>query len=47
MKGFWRYFADGFEDGRRILKRIRKAGNLERYRREVDIALRDHEGWKG
>lgn len=32
MKGFWRYFADGFSDGQRILKRIRKVKSLERYR---------------
>jgi tRNA-dihydrouridine synthase len=32
MKGFWRYFADGFADGRRFLKRIRKVNSLERYR---------------
>ena len=47
MKGFWRYFADGFDDGRRILKRIRKAGSLDRYKREVVIALGNHEGWTG
>ena len=32
MKGFWRYFADGFLDSRRILKRIRKVNSLEQYR---------------
>ena len=31
MKGFWRYFADGFDDHRGILKRVRKTTSLERY----------------
>lgn len=35
MKGFWRYFADGFTAGPLILKRIRKAGSLDRYREFV------------
>ena len=39
MKGLWGYFADGFEDGARLLKRIRKARDLDRYRRLVDQAL--------
>jgi tRNA-dihydrouridine synthase len=47
MKGFWRYFASGFGDGRRILTRIRRAGSLDRYRREVAAALADHGGWSG
>jgi len=39
MKGLWGYFASGFEDGARLLKRIRKVRNLERYRQHVDQAL--------
>ncbi len=31
MKGFWRYFADGFAGNRQILKRVRKASSLGRY----------------
>jgi tRNA-dihydrouridine synthase B len=31
MKGFWRYFADGFANDRQVLKRIRKAPSLKRY----------------
>lgn len=31
MKGFWRYFAEGFQGGARLLKQIRKAGSLQRY----------------
>ncbi|BBO66856.1 tRNA-dihydrouridine synthase [Desulfosarcina alkanivorans] len=41
MKGFWRYFADGFADGRKILKRIRKAGSLVRYRQVVASVVND------
>ncbi len=47
MKGFWRYFASGFSDGRRILMRIRKAASLDHYRREVTAALDTHDGWSG
>lgn len=47
MKGFWRYFAVGFCDGRRILTRIRKAACLDHYRREVAAALAAHDGWSG
>jgi tRNA-dihydrouridine synthase B len=43
MKGFWRYFADGFVDGQLILKRVRKAGSLERYRKMVASFL-DEQG---
>lgn len=32
MKGFWRYFADGFNHEPGILKRIRKTSSLGRYR---------------
>ena len=39
MKGFWRYFADGFVDGRRILKYIRKVNALKRYQMLVDEFL--------
>ena len=35
MKGLWRYFALGFDDGRRILKQVRKTRSLERYRQLV------------
>jgi tRNA-dihydrouridine synthase len=35
MKGFWRYFANGFSDGRHILKRIRKVTTLSRYQQLV------------
>lgn len=39
MKGFWRYFADGYADGRRILNRIRKVRDLKRYMMLVDQFL--------
>lgn len=39
MKGFWRYFADRFPDGRHILKRIRKVTTLSRYQRIVTAYL--------
>lgn len=39
MKGLWAYFASSFEDGARLLKRIRKARNLDRYRQHVEQAL--------
>ncbi len=45
MKGFWRYFADGFEDGRRILKRVRKTRSLERYRDVVAMVLDGENRW--
>lgn len=45
MKGFWRYFADGFADGRRILKRIRKAGSLDRFREVVATVLTGEDRW--
>lgn len=31
MKGFWRYFAEGFAKDRKILKRVRKATSLSYY----------------
>jgi tRNA-dihydrouridine synthase len=39
MKGFWRYFADGFVDGRRILKKIRKVSSLNHYQKIVSEYL--------
>jgi tRNA-dihydrouridine synthase len=45
MKGFWGYFAAGFPDGRRIVKRIRKADALDRYRREVMVLFNDRDQW--
>lgn len=45
MKGFWRYFADGFEDRRQILKRIRKAGSLDRYRQVVAAVVKGRGRW--
>lgn len=39
MKGLWGYFAGGFEDGDRLLKRIRKARDLNRYTLLVDQAF--------
>ena len=41
LKGLWRYFADGFDDGQQILKQVRKARSLETYRQLVDRALHD------
>lgn len=43
MKGCWCYFADGFPEGRRILKQIHKAGSLERYR-QIVAAVFDNQG---
>ncbi len=39
MKGFWRYLADGFNDGPKLLKKIRKSRNLISYRRIVAEAI--------
>ncbi|PIE67217.1 MAG: tRNA dihydrouridine synthase DusB [Deltaproteobacteria bacterium] len=39
MKGLWRYFAATQPNGAQNLKRVRKAGSLERYRRIVDTCL--------
>ena len=47
MKGYWGYFANGFAEARRILKRIRKAGSLECYRAVVADALDGGDGWNG
>ncbi len=45
MKGFWGYFAAGLVNGARILKKIRKAGSLDRYRHEVAAFLGDEAQW--
>ena len=45
MKGFWRYFSEGFADGRQILKRIRKSGSLDRFRDVVTTVLAGEERW--
>ncbi len=45
MKGFWRYFAAGFRDGRRILKQIRKADSLDRYHQAVAQVFDDQNRW--
>ena len=45
MKGFWRYFAADFPDGRRIVKRIRKADSLDRYRQEVAVVFDGQDRW--
>ncbi len=45
MKGFWRYFADGFTDGRQILKRIRKVVSLERYCAVVASVIDAQDRW--
>jgi tRNA-dihydrouridine synthase len=45
MKGYWCYLADGFDDGRRLLKRIRKTNSLERYREFVAAALESLNRW--
>jgi tRNA-dihydrouridine synthase len=39
MKGFWRYLAEGFNDGPNVLKKIRKTRNLISYRRIVAEAI--------
>jgi len=39
MKGFWRYFAAAFPDGRRIVKQIRKADSLDSYRQAVKMVF--------
>ena len=41
MKGLWRYFSEGFENGRDIRKRIHKSTRLESYR---DVVLRYFDG---
>jgi tRNA-dihydrouridine synthase B len=45
MKGFWRYFADGFADARHILKKIRKAGSLDGYRDVVATVVAGRGRW--
>ena len=45
MKGFWRYFAVNFPDGRRIMKRIRKADSLDSYRQEVTAVFDGQDRW--
>jgi tRNA-dihydrouridine synthase B len=45
MKGYWGFMADGFDDGRRLLKRIHKAGSLARYREIVAAALDGTDRW--
>jgi tRNA-dihydrouridine synthase len=45
MKGFWRYFAVGFPDGRRIFRRIRKTDSLERYRQVVAAVFGGQTRW--
>jgi tRNA-dihydrouridine synthase len=39
MKGLWRYFAAARPDGQRVLKRVRKAGTLDHYRRVIESVL--------
>jgi tRNA-dihydrouridine synthase B len=45
MKGYWCYFANGFDDGRRLLKRIRKAASLQHYRAIVATGLAGGNRW--
>jgi tRNA-dihydrouridine synthase B len=44
MKGFWRYWAEGFADGRRTLMRIRKVDSLQRYQLLVSAFFDDLTG---
>jgi tRNA-dihydrouridine synthase B len=39
MKGFWRYFAASFCDGRRLLKTVQRTSSLNAYRRIVRQAI--------
>ena len=41
MKGLWRYFSEGFENGRDIRKRIHKSTSIEHY---LDVVQRYFEG---
>lgn len=36
MKSFWKYFSLSFNDGKKILKKIRKTDQIEKYRKIVD-----------
>lgn len=45
MKGFWRYFAADFPDGRQIMKKIRKADSLGRYRHVVAGVVDGQDRW--
>jgi len=45
MKGFWRYFASDFPDSRRIVKQIRKADSLDRYRQAVKAVFDGQDRW--
>jgi len=46
MKGFWRYFTANFPDGRQIMKKIRKADSLDRYRDVVAGVFDGQERWE-
>jgi len=41
MKGFWSYFALGFENGVRILKKIRKTHGITPYRELTGMFFED------
>lgn len=45
MKGFWRYFSNGFTNGTKILKQIRKTSDLKRYQQVVSAALDGQSRW--
>ncbi len=47
MKGFWKYFADGFENSLRGRKRIHKARTLEQYREAVHAFFNSGRAWIG
>jgi tRNA-dihydrouridine synthase len=46
MKGLWRYFAADFPDGRQIMKQIRKADSLDRYRQVVARVFDVQDRWE-
>ena len=45
MKGFWRYFSNGFSNGTELLKQIRKTSDLKPYQQVVSTALDGQGRW--
>ncbi len=47
MKGFWKYFAERFEDSTRGRKRIHKSRTLAQYREAVHAFFKSDLKWTG
>lgn len=44
MKGLWRYFSAGFPNGKKALKKIRKARTVEQYNKALDALFENSAG---